>query len=95
VRFASRGDYDVRFTDPGQRGAQLVIARNGNTAFAASHALLPATLVTVRIGDGSAFLANTLVQVRCASCTGLDRERAIAEGVTGVDGRVTLAVPRP
>lgn len=95
-RLANRADYDLRFSDPAGRGGQRVVAiDNVTSGLPASHALLPATLVTVKVTDGVNSLAGALVQFRCVGCAGVDRARAIAEGATGIDGTITLAVPRP
>jgi hypothetical protein len=85
--------YDLYFTDPGRRGAQRKLTNV--TAVPANVRLLQLTDVTITIDDGTNPLPDVLVQLRCPDCTGLDRSRAIAEGLTGPDGRITLAVERP
>jgi hypothetical protein len=90
------GRYHVRFVDPANRGA-FVELRNETAPLPASVNLANPTQVITTI-VGTANLPGAIVQLRCASgpsCTGLDRSRPMAQGITGIDGSVTLAVPRP
>jgi hypothetical protein len=96
ARLASGGSYELRFTDAAGRGGQLVVGDVTAGSLAARHALHPGTRVLGAVIDvGDVGLPNVAVQLRCASCTGLARERPIAEGVTGLDGRFSLVVPTP
>lgn len=93
TRLAAGGAYDLRLSDPANRSALRTVS-GAAAPLPATLALAPATQVTVRVvGDNP--IRGAVVQLRCADCTGVDASRAIAEGVTGIDGRVTLAAPAP
>jgi hypothetical protein len=92
--FAAGGQYELRFSDPAGRGALLTVPSVTASTIAPSHTLRKATTVTAVV-KGSSSIKNASVQILCSSCTGLERSRPIAEGVTGIDGRFSLAVPDP
>ena len=89
------GTYDVRWSDPqGRRGP--LVAYN-KTAINSSYTLPPAVYVsgTVTITGSSNPVVGASVQIRCESCTGVDKTRPIAEVATDGHGSFTLAVPDP
>ncbi|MEO8706521.1 MAG: hypothetical protein ABI867_41230 [Kofleriaceae bacterium] len=94
--FAVGGQYDVRFSDPGHRGGRRKVPGVSTIASldGTTHSLEPRTLVKALV-KGAAPIANASVQLLCGSCTGLERSRPIAEGLTGIDGKFSLAVPEP
>jgi len=93
---APNASYDLRLADPnGNRGALRIISpATSATAIQATTPLLAPTTVTGLVLGNSA-LPGAVVQLLCTSCTGLDRDRPVAEGLTGADGRFSLAVPDP
>ncbi len=93
IELAPNATYDLRLSDPnGNRGALEVVEDRNTTNLAATNALSKATKVSATvIGNGP--IAGAIVQFLCANCTGIERSRPIAEGVTGIDGRFSLAVP--
>ncbi|MCW5807890.1 MAG: hypothetical protein KIT31_36390 [Deltaproteobacteria bacterium] len=95
LNLAAGATYDLRFLDPGGRAAPLVRTNVTTTTVGATNLLPAHTRVRGLVTDGTQPLRGALVQVLCATCTGLDRTRPLAEGLTGVDGRFTLAVPNP
>ncbi|HET7501429.1 MAG TPA: hypothetical protein VFK02_10515, partial [Kofleriaceae bacterium] len=68
----------------------------GRPTIALSYQLPPAIRVlgTVKLG-GTQPLGGAAIQFLCDACTGLERERPIAEGVSDMAGRFSLAVPDP
>jgi hypothetical protein len=95
IGLAPNASYDLRLADPnGNRGALLIIPATSATVISANTALLQPTIVSGSV-LGSGAVAGAVVQLLCTSCTGLDRDRPVAEGVTGADGRFFLAVPDP
>lgn len=95
IDLAPNADYVLRLSDPnGNRAAlrEVTGATSGNLA--ASLALLKATRVQGTV-TGSGAIPGAIVQFLCVTCTGLERSRPIAEGVTGIDGSFSLAVPDP
>ncbi|HWO20672.1 MAG TPA: hypothetical protein VNO30_18015 [Kofleriaceae bacterium] len=95
---ASGGRYDLRVHDPLlARGAPLVVPDVAVTAVAASYTLRPALLATGKLilqGSPSP-VSGAVVQILCASCTGLERSRPLSESTSLPDGRFTLVVPDP
>ncbi|HEU4726765.1 MAG TPA: carboxypeptidase-like regulatory domain-containing protein [Kofleriaceae bacterium] len=93
---AAGGHYDLRFRDPSGRAAPLVDADRTTATIAVSYVLPPALRVqgTVKL-TGTQPLAGAAIQFLCDACTGLERTRPIAEGVSDVAGRFSLAVPDP
>jgi len=95
IDLAPGGTYDLRLSDPnGNRGALAVVEDRTTANLAAVNALSKATKVQGTVTGGSA-IPGAIVQFLCASCTGIDRSRPVAEGVTGIDGKFSLAVPDP
>jgi hypothetical protein len=95
IDLAPNALYDLRLTDPnGNRGALRVIENTTNASVTGSLALTKATQVQGLV-IGAAPIPGAIVQFLCVQCTGLERSRPIAEGVTGIDGRFQLAVPDP
>jgi len=92
--FAAGGQYDLRFMDPAGRGGLLKVPGVTSATIAQNHTLLPATKVSALV-KGTSAIRGASVQILCSACTGLERSRPIAEGITGIDGRFSLAVPDP
>jgi hypothetical protein len=95
LSLAAGASYDLRFIDPQGRAAPLVRTNIAASSVGAVNVLKARTRVSALVSNGSQPIRGALVQVLCGSCTGLERSRPIAEGVTGIDGRFTLAVPDP
>ena len=94
---AAGGHYALRLSDPGGRGAPLVIADVTAATIAASYTLgarlsLSGSLV---LSGNPQPVAGASVQILCASCTGIERSRPIAEGVSNAAGDFSVAVPDP
>ncbi len=99
VALAPNATYTVRLSDPngnGTRGAAAKILNQTTATLPVTLALTKSTKVTGLV-IGSSPIPGTIVQFLCADalCTGIDRSRPIAEGVTGIDGKFSLAVPDP
>ncbi|HEU0036064.1 MAG TPA: hypothetical protein VFQ53_35875 [Kofleriaceae bacterium] len=92
--FVTGGKYDLRFSDPDNRGAMLVVPGVTRSTVLATYKLEPAVTVSALV-KGDQIIRGASVQMLCATCTGVDRARPIAEGVTGFDGKFHLAVPDP
>jgi len=93
---APGGHYDLRFHAAVGRGAQLVIADRDASSIAPTYRL-PAPLElrgTAKTASGQA-LPNASVQLLCIACSGIDRERPIAETATDSAGGFVLSVPDP
>jgi hypothetical protein len=94
---ASGGHYDVRLHDPAGRAAPLAVADRVAATIDRTTYQLPAALAIhgqLMIG-GTQALANASVQILCDACTGIDREKPIAEVASDETGQFTLAVPDP
>jgi hypothetical protein len=93
---ASGGHYDLRFRDPVGRRAPLVVADRVVSTIELSYPLPPVLQLrgTVTL-DGLQAMPNAAVQLLCNLCSGLDRDRPIAETVTNHAGQFVLAVPDP
>ena len=94
---AAGGHYALRLSDPGGRGAPLVIGDVTAATIAASYTLgarlsLSGSLV---LSGNPQPVAGASVQILCASCTGIERSRPIAEGVSNAAGDFSVAVPDP
>lgn len=95
ISLAPNANYQVRLSDPnGNRAAQRIVPNVTSSNLAATQPLLKATKVQ-GVVEGQSAIPGAIVQFLCATCTGLDRSRPIAEGITGIDGRYSLAVPDP
>jgi hypothetical protein len=93
---ADGGHYDLRFHDPAGRGAPLVIADRVAATVATTYHLPVALQVhgSLMVG-GTQVLANASVQVLCEACTGIERDKPIAEVASDENGQFTLAIPDP
>jgi hypothetical protein len=93
---ASGGHYDLRFRDPVGRRAPLVVADRVVSTIELSYPLPPALQLRGAVTlDGIQAMANASVQLLCNACSGLDRDRPIAETITNNAGQFVLAVPDP
>lgn len=97
ITLAPNATYTVRLTDPNGNGTRGALAKLPNQTTAnlpATLALTKSTRVTGLVIGGSP-IPGAIVQFLCADaqCTGIDRSRPIAEGVTGIDGKFSLALP--
>jgi hypothetical protein len=95
---ASGGHYDLRFSDPGARVAAKTDDRDRTAAQIAATYTLPAAIEirgTLTILGTTTPIPNAAVQILCASCTGVEADRPIAETASGPSGDFTLAVPDP
>jgi hypothetical protein len=95
INLAPGATYQLRLSDPnGNRAAQRTVPNVTSANIAGTQLLLKATKVQGLV-EGQSAIPGAIVQFLCATCTGLERSRPIAEGVTGIDGRYSLAVPDP
>jgi hypothetical protein len=97
ISLASGGFYDVRFVDPYARAARLLLPGIA-AAGVPSTATLPTSLVIsgkVSVSGTGQPIVGASIQLLCATCTGIDATRPIAQ--TASDGLSTykLAVPDP
>jgi len=96
VALAAGGRYDLRLPPVPGRGAQLLVADRDAASIAPSYRLpAPLELRGAAQGAQGQPVANASVQLLCVVCTGLDRERPIAETSTDGAGRFVLSVPDP
>lgn len=93
---AAGGHYDLRFLDPAGRAAPLVESGSVPIAIARRYWLPKVlTISGALVLDGTQALPNASIQVLCATCTGVDRAKPVAEGISDETGRFSLAVPDP
>lgn len=94
---AGGGRYNVRFADPQQRVAPLVV-NDVAPLGVPTNALMPKALTIsgeVSVVNNSNAVIGASVQLLCATCSGLDITRPIAETATDTVSRYRLAVPDP
>lgn len=91
---APGGHYTVRFTDPQARAAPLVAIDVAPLGVPTS-AVLPKALAISGEVISSSPVIGASVQILCASCSGLDAARPIAETATDTVSRYRIAVPDP
>lgn len=90
------GRFELRFRDPFGRGAPLVVPDREISTIATSYRLPPSIHLRGRAKlDGTQAMANAAVQLLCNGCSGVERNRPIAEAVSGITGQFVLAVPDP
>ncbi len=89
------GAFDVRWSDPAARRAPKLDANT--TLLSRTYVLPPAVYVRgdLTVTGSSNPVVGASVQILCASCSGLDRDRPIAEVASDPHGTFTLAVPDP
>lgn len=95
---ASGGHYDLRFSDPGARAAARTTDRDKTAAQIAGVYTLPEAIEvrgTLTVLGTSTPIPNAAVQILCATCTGVEADRPIAETASGPSGDFKLAVPDP
>jgi hypothetical protein len=96
VVVAGGGHYELRFADPAARGAPLIVPDVTATTAATAYTLRKGLLVS-----GSLIRPNTVpvggasVQILCSLCTGLERDRPLAEATSSPSGAFVLVVPDP
>ncbi len=91
LALATGGSYDVRIAD--SRAAPFVaqsVASIGSISLAAGLAITGTVSV-----DPAGGVPGAAVEVLCASCTGIDADRPIAQAATDVHGGYTLTVADP
>lgn len=94
---APGGRYHVHFVDPLARAAPLVV-RDVTPVGVPSDAVLPKAIAIggeVTADGFSSPIVGASVQILCATCTGLDAARPIAETATDTVSRYRIAVPDP
>ncbi len=89
------GSFDVRWSDPASRRAPKLDA--DTTLLSRTYVLPPAIYITgdLTVTGSSNPVVGASVQILCATCSGLDRNRPIAEVASDPHGTFTLAVPDP
>jgi len=94
---ADGGTYDAVFSDPQGRQGQRIVTDRTATSFASSYDLPPAVSVsgTLSVTGNPNKLRGAAVTILCATCSGLGRERPIAETASDQAGDFVLAVPDP
>jgi hypothetical protein len=97
LSLAGNGRYNVHFTDPQQRAAPLVASdvAPGGVPTNAQLAKALAIAGQVSVVNSSNPVIGASVQVLCASCSGIDIVRPIAETATDGVSRYRIAVPDP
>lgn len=94
---APGGRYTVRFVDPQQRRAPLV-ASDVAPGGVPTNAILPKALALsgeVSVVNSAAAVIGASVQILCATCTGIEATRPLAETATDTISRYRIAVPDP
>lgn len=91
----TNGAYDVRWSDPAGRRAPLV--DSDATSVVGSYLLPPAVFITgdLTVRGSTNPVVGASVQILCSVCTGLDRNRPIAEVASDQHGTFSVAVPDP
>lgn len=94
---AAGGNYDVYFSDPQGRSGQRIVTNVAWNNVGSSYLLDPAVSVsgTLSVTGNPNKIRGASVQILCAMCTGLDRDRPIAEVASDQAGDFVLAVPDP
>lgn len=94
---AGGGRYNVRFADPQQRVAPLVVNDVTPLGVPTNAQLLKALTISgeVSVVNSANPVIGASVQLLCAACSGLDITRPIAETATDTVSRYRLAVPDP
>lgn len=89
------GAFDVRWSDPASRRAPRV--ETDVTSVLGSYLLPPAVFVSgdLTVTGSSNPVVGASVQILCSTCSGLDRNRPIAEVASDQHGTFTVAVPDP
>ena len=89
------GAFDVRWSDPAGRRAPLVVP--DTTQILATYLLPPAIYISgdLSVQGSSNPIVGASVQILCADCNGLDRNRPIAEVASDPHGAFSIAVPDP
>ena len=89
------GMFDVRWSDPASRRAPLV--ERDVTQLKATYLLPPAVYISgdITVSGNSNPVIGASVQVLCADCTGIDKNRPIAEAASDPHGSFSIAVPDP
>lgn len=96
ISLASGGRYNVRFVDPYARAARLE-ASNIAPASVPTSATLPKSLAVsgkITVIGSSQPVSSASIQLLCATCTGLEASRAVAETSSDTLG-YRIAVPDP
>jgi hypothetical protein len=97
IDLASGGTYDVRFIDPQARAAPLPVLSTP-PANVPQIALLPKALTIsgkVTVTGTSNPIIGASIQILCASCSGIDASRPIAQTATDAQSNYRIAVPDP
>lgn len=94
---AEGGVYDLVFSDPEGRSGQRIVTSVTYASVGTSYQLDPAVFVTgtLSVTGNPNKIRGASVQILCATCTGIDRDRPIAEVASDVAGDFVLAVPDP
>lgn len=95
IQLAAGASYDLRIADPANRSGARVIAGFTPSATPLAETLAPALSFAGTVTANGNPQADAVVQILCATCTGLDASRPVAEGSTDATGRFQLAVPDP
>lgn len=93
--FAGGGHYELRFHDPAARGAALIVPDVTAGSIAAAYALRKGLFATGTLQSNQTAVGGASVQILCSLCSGLDRDRPLAEGASGPTGEFKLVVPDP
>ena len=95
VLVAAGGRYDARWSDPGLRAGARLTADVTAAELQGDVVLPPALVVsgTLSITGSANPVAGAAVEVLCAHCSGLERERPLAETASDLFGGFSLAVP--
>jgi hypothetical protein len=97
LTLASGGHYEVRFFDPGGRGAPLDFADTMAAGVPPTADLAKALAITGEVsvvGDPNE-IENASIQVLCMGCSGIAASRPIAQTATDIASHYRVAVPDP
>ncbi|HEY5950419.1 MAG TPA: hypothetical protein VIV40_33240 [Kofleriaceae bacterium] len=97
IALAGGGRYNVRFTDPQERAAPLVVNNVAPGGIPTNALLVKALAISgqVSVLNSASPVVGASVQILCATCNGLDVTRPIAETATDSVSRYRIAVPDP
>ncbi|MDB4960924.1 MAG: hypothetical protein JWP01_923 [Myxococcales bacterium] len=97
ISFPSGSKYDAYFSDPAGRSGQRVVLDLTSATVGTSYTLGAAVNVsgTLRVTGNPNRIRGASVQILCMTCSGLDRDRPLAEDASDEAGDFVLAVPDP
>jgi hypothetical protein len=97
IDLAAGGRYDVRFTDPQARAAPLAVMDIAPASLPGAPTLPKSLTMSgkVTVSNNPNPVIGASVQLLCATCTGIEATRPIAQAATDAQSNYRIAVPDP